>query len=272
MSTTRKVILVLSDGMNYAAAVSGMGFFMHLVEQKRASLYKVAGELPTLSRPMYETIHTGTIVLEHGIYSNRTVRRSKMPNIFQLAVDAGRKTAAAAYYWFSDLYNRAGYHRIDDREVDDPSLLIQHGRFYTRDDYPDLELFDTAAMLVRKFDPDYLLAHSSGMDYMGETYGSDTPQYRNTAARQDALLQELVPEWLERGYHVLLTGDHGVNADGIHGGTTADVRFVPLFLVGNGLPGKGDTGETVSMLQIAPTICRLMDLPIPPTMKAPPLV
>ena len=54
-----KAILVLSDGLRYDTAVAGMGYLGHLVESKLASLYKVTGELPSMSRPMYETIHTG---------------------------------------------------------------------------------------------------------------------------------------------------------------------------------------------------------------------
>jgi predicted AlkP superfamily pyrophosphatase or phosphodiesterase len=267
-----KVILVVSDGMSYDAAVNGMGYLMHLVERKLASLYKVIGELPTRSRPMYETIHTGVPVSEHGIVSNGIIRRSKMVNIFELAVKAGKTTAAAAYYWYSELYNRAPYDRIDDREVNDKTLLIQHGRFYTRDEYPDVELFATAGMLVRKYSPDYLLVHPSGMDYHGETFGSNTPEYRKTATRQDSLLANLIPEWMEKGYTILFTGDHGVNPDGMHGGTTPDVRHVPLFIIRPGITGEGDTNKMVSMLQFAPTICSLMSLPIPETMKATPLV
>ena len=67
--------------------------------------------------------------MEHGVVSNHVVRRSTKPNVFQSAVEAGKTTAAAAYYWFSELCNRASYDPIDDREVDDPALLIQHGRF-----------------------------------------------------------------------------------------------------------------------------------------------
>jgi predicted AlkP superfamily pyrophosphatase or phosphodiesterase len=265
---SQKVILVVSDGMRYDAAVNGMGYLMHLVESKLASLYKVVGELPSLSRPMYETIHTGMPVSEHGIVSNRTVRRSTMPNIFEIATKAGKTTAAAAYYWYSELYNRAPYDRINDREVNDETQLIQHGRFYTRDDFPDIELFSTAGMLVRKFNPDYLLVHPSGMDYHGETFGADTPEYRNTATRQDSLLANLILEWMEIGYSILFTGDHGVNADGIHGGPTPELRHVPLFIIQPGISGIGDSGKTVSMLQIAPTICSLLGLTIPETMKA----
>lgn len=54
-----KVILILSDGLRYDVAVANMGYLGHLVETKAASLYKVIGELPSISRPMYETVHTG---------------------------------------------------------------------------------------------------------------------------------------------------------------------------------------------------------------------
>jgi predicted AlkP superfamily pyrophosphatase or phosphodiesterase len=267
-----KVILVLSDGLRYDIAVARMGFLGHLVEAKLASLYKVIGELPSLSRPMYETVHTGLTVTEHGVVSNQVVRLSNQPNIFQLARDAGKTTAAAAFFWVSELYNRAPFDPIDDREVDDGSLLIQHGRFYTQNEFPDIDLFATAAMLVRRFDPDYLLVHPMGMDYYGDKYGADTREYRNHAVRQDIILANVLPEWMERGYNILVTGDHGISPDTGHGGTTPDVREVPLFLIRPGIPGHGDTGQTISQLQIAPTVCDLLGLPIPETMKRPSVV
>jgi predicted AlkP superfamily pyrophosphatase or phosphodiesterase len=267
-----KVVLILSDALRFDAALAGMGYLGHLIEMKKASLYKVTGELPSMSRPMYETTHTGVPVIEHGIVSNAVVRLSRMPNIFQAALQAGRSTAAAAYYWFSELYNRAPYDPVADKEVDDPSLPIQHGRFYTTDDYPDVELFNSAAALVRKYEPDYLLLHPMGMDYTGEKYGADSAEYRNHAIRQDMWLSVHLAEWQQRGYNILVTGDHGINADKLHGGTTPDVRDVPLYLVQPGVEGKGNTGKTLSQLQIAPTVCKLLGIPIPHTMKADPVV
>lgn len=272
MDATSKVILVLSDALRYDTAVDGMGFLGHLVETKQASLYKVIGELPSMSRPMYETVHTGLPVSQHGIIANYIDRMSDKPNIFQLAVAAGKTTAAAAYYWFSELYNRSPYDRLDDREVDDESLSIQHGRFYTEDDYPDIELFVTAGMLVRRFSPDYLLVHPMGMDYKGEKYGADSPQYRNQAIYQDMYMSALIAEWMQFGYTILVTGDHGINEDRLHGGTTPGVREVPLYLIRPGVPGSGDTGKTISQLQVAPTVCKLLGLEIPASMAHPPVV
>jgi predicted AlkP superfamily pyrophosphatase or phosphodiesterase len=267
-----KVILILSDALRYDAAVEGMGFLGHLVETRQASLYKVTGELPSMSRPMYETVHTGLPVSQHGIVANYVVRRSNQPNIFQAVVESGKTTAAAAYYWFSELYNRAPYDRIDDREVDDPSLLIQHGRFYTQDEYPDIELFATAGALVRKYSPDYLLVHPMGMDYSGEKYGADSSQYRNQAIFQDMYLSGLITEWMALDYNILVTGDHGINADHLHGGTTPEQRDVPLYLIRPDMQGAGDTGKVISQLALAPTICTLLGIPIPETMKSPSIV
>jgi predicted AlkP superfamily pyrophosphatase or phosphodiesterase len=263
-----KVILVFSDGLRYDTAVAGMGYLGYLVEAKLASLYKVTGELPSMSRPMYETVHTGLPVSEHGIVSNLVVRGSTKPNLFRSAREAGKTTAAAAYCWFSELYNRSPFDRIEDREVDDESLPIQHGRFYTQDDYPDIELFATAGMLVRRYNPDYLLVHPMGMDTAGEKYGANSAEYRNHAIRQDMWLATYLTEWMERGYSLLVTGDHGMNADGLHGGTTPEVREVPLYLIRPNIAGKGDTHEVISQLQIAPTICKLLEIEIPKTMKA----
>ena len=267
-----KVILVLSDGLRYDTPVAGMGTLGHLVEVKLASLYKVTGELPSMSRPMYETIQTGLPVSEHGIVSNLVVRSSTKPNIFQSAREAGKTTAAAAYYWFSELYNRVPFDRIDDREIDDDSLSIQHGRFYTQDDYPDLELFASVGMLVRRFRPDYLLVHPMGMDTAGGAHGSDSSEYHNHAIRQDMWLATYLFEWMEAGYSILVTADHGMNADGLHGGTTPELREVPLFLILAGTTGLGDTRKTISQLQIAPTVCKLLGVPVPGTMKMAALV
>jgi predicted AlkP superfamily pyrophosphatase or phosphodiesterase len=266
-----KVVLVVSDGLRDDTAAQAMGYLEHLVESKRATRYTVIAELPSMSRPLYETLHTGVPVWQHGVAHNRVIRRSTMPNVFQVAVEHGKTTAAAAYSWYSELYNGVPYDPVSDREVDDPSLLIQHGRFYTEDPYPDKELFATAGMLVRRFAPDYLLIHPMGMDWIGHQFTADSSQYRNNAIFQDVILAALIPEWLEVGYTVLVTGDHGMNRDGMHGGTQPEERNVPLYIIPPDGKGTGNTKKTVSQLHMAPTVCRLLGVPIPETMKHPPL-
>jgi arylsulfatase A-like enzyme len=47
--------------------------------------------------------------------------------------------------------------------------------------------------------------------------------------------------------------------------------MVPLYVLPPAGAGKGNTRETVSQLQVAPTILTLLGLPVPDTMKHPPI-
>jgi predicted AlkP superfamily pyrophosphatase or phosphodiesterase len=266
-----KVILVVSDGLRDDTAAAQMGYLEHMVEHGLGTRFTVRAEMPTVSRVLYETIHTGMPPHKHGITSNGTRRMSNQPNLFQLARAASLTTGAVAYYWYSELYNRYPFDPVDDKEVDDPALTIQHGRFFVGDAYPDADMLPLATAIARKYAPDYLLIHPMSMDHTGETYGADTAEYRNMAISQDQIFGVVVPDWLGRGYTVLITADHGVNRDRSHGGSTPDVRHVPLYALKPGQRGRGNTTETVSQLRIAPTVCRLLGIQIPSTMLEPPL-
>ena len=63
-----------------------------------------------------------------------------------------------------------------------------------------------------------------------------------------------------------------MNADRLHGGTTPDVRDVPLYWIKPGDAGRGDTHEVVSQFQFAPTICKLLGMEVPKTIIAAALV
>ena len=262
-----KVLMVVSDGLRDDVARQSMGYLEHLVETKQASHWTVQAELPTVSRPLYETLHTGLPVSQHGVTNNRVVRRSSVPNVFEQAVKNGRTTGAAAYYWFCELYVHAPYDYVADREVESPAQWIQHGRFYTEDATPDREVLAAGASLASRYQPDYLLVHPMGMDYVGTLHGSDSAEYRNQAITQDTILADLLPRWRNLGYTVLVTADHGITSDRTHGGSDPGSRRVPLYWVAPEGSGRGAVKAMPHQLQIAPTLCRILGIPVPPTMK-----
>jgi predicted AlkP superfamily pyrophosphatase or phosphodiesterase len=267
-----KVIMVLCDGLRYNTAVEMMGYMELMVEKQLASRYYIQGEMPTISRPMYETIHTGTPVNIHGITSNWVVRPSNMPNIFSIARENGKKTAASANFWFSELYNGCPYISGQDKECDDPALNIQYGRFYTTDAMPDEEIFNSGQSLLRKYHPDYLLIHPIGMDTLGHIHGPESNQYRNTAMLIDMFLATYVPGWLDEGYTVFVTADHGMSRNNSHNGSLPESRDIPLYLIQPQKPVAKILENNQSMLSIAPTVLKIMGLPVPATMKQSPLV
>ncbi|MFQ3176444.1 MAG: putative AlkP superfamily pyrophosphatase or phosphodiesterase [Psychromonas sp.] len=230
---SNKVILVVLDGLAYSTAEQCMGFLHALKEQGTATLYKLQCELPSMSRPLYETILTGARPAQSGIIHNNVVRNSTQSSIFSLARKNNLTTAAAAYHWFSELYNIAPFDAVRDRFTEAPEQLIQYGCFYNQNHYPDCHLYLDAEWLRRKYDPDFLLVHPMNIDDAGHRAGLDSAHYRNTARHSDLSLSYHLPEWIAAGYQILITADHGMNNDKSHGGTLSEERDIPLFVIGD---------------------------------------
>lgn len=256
---SNKVIAVVVDGLRFDTACETFGFIEHLVETNQAARYKVKSELPSLSRPLYEVLLTGTPAFENGITTNQTVRLSKEKSLFHLVKEHGLKSAAAAYYWVSELYNSAPFDFAQDRLQMDESKPIQYGLFYWEDDYPDSHLMADAENLRRRFSPDFLYIHPMGVDYKGELYGAGSKEYREQSLKMASLLAQLVPIWMQEGYHILITSDHGMSETGNHGGTTSGERDVPLYIISpDVLPGIYE--EEIPQLAFAPFVCELLGI------------
>lgn len=255
----KKVVLIVVDALRFDTACSHMGFLHHLVERKVAARYKICSEVPALSRPLYETILTGTPPIVHGVTSNMTVRLSTQKSVFHVAKEHGLSTAASAYYWVSELYNRAPFNHMADRIQLDTSLPIDNGLFYFEDHYPDSHVFADAAWLMDEKQPDFLYIHPMNVDDDGHKFTADSTQYRNRVLAMDAILSLFIPKCMAQGYEVIVTADHGMTSDGNHGGTTDEDRYVPLFVISDSVKAGINEG-VVSQLQIAPLCCHLLKM------------
>ena len=235
-----RVIFVLLDGLCLQTAQTCMGSLGALLAAERGVLLQVRSELPSLSRPLYECLLTGSTPLQSGIMHNAVVRRSNQQSVFDLASAQGRVTAASAYHWVSELYNHAPF---------------------DWDDYPDEAVFFDAEMLRQRYQPDLLMIHPMNIDDTGHHYGSDSSQYRNVVRRDDVYLSYYMAQWLQDGYQVIITADHGMNTDGTHGGQLAVERDVPLFLFGEAFVKEHkDPANVVKQTEICGLLCELLGL------------
>jgi predicted AlkP superfamily pyrophosphatase or phosphodiesterase len=264
----KKLIFVLLDGLRLDTAQAHMGFMSHLVERGLAFGGAVRSELPSLSRPLYETLLTGLPPIEHGIIGNAVSRPSSSESLFDRVRASGGKTAAAAYGWMCELYAASPFDPFKHRDWDDESSKLQHGRFYWEDDYPDTHLLADAESLRSRHDPDFLLIHSMNIDDAGHKHGGESPEYQASAAKADMALALCLPLWRQAGYQMIVTADHGMNAIKFHGGTTDAERFVPLYLWADGVRG-GASGLSIPQTQLAGLCCELME--IAPGKAMPPL-
>ncbi len=159
---------------------------------------------------------------------------------------------------------------MTDREVDDETLTIQHGRFYNDLDMPDSEVIHAGDLRIQRFAPDYMLIHPSALDMIGHRHGGESSEYNAQAAIVDGMLSQCVPRWLDTGYQVVVTSDHGMNRDGFHGGTSDESTLVPFYWIDGTTGGVDET--PASQLSVAPTVLRSMGVDAAPSMRQTPSI
>lgn len=257
-----KVIFVMIDAQCYEHAALRAGFLEHLVAEGRAAKYRMISGLPSLSRPMYETLMTGLPACEHGIYVNKTIRPSRCENVFSLTRKNGLVNAAAAYSWFAELYGGCcPYDMYRDRFLPDGSGEICHGIFYSNDDYPDDHVYADAEFLRTTYHPDFLLIHPMGVDRKGHlSFSSASREYHRAVENTFEQITFLLDRWHKDGYDVVVTGDHGMDTYGMHGGDEPIQREVPLYIFSDAVAPGNYTDHTIPNLNIAPLLCRLLGI------------
>ncbi|CAO98164.1 alkaline phosphatase family protein [Erwinia tasmaniensis] len=251
-----KTILVVLDGLNFQVARDAMGYLHAECAQGHGQFYPLSCELPSLSRPLYECILTGVTPVQSGIIHNGVSRLSTERSIFHYARDGGLTTAAAAYHWVSELYNRSPFDAVRDRHTHAPRLPIQYGHFYHDDGYPDSHLFEDAESLRIQHQPDFLLIHPMNIDDAGHQHGLNSSSYRNRARAADGWLSHWMPGWLKQGYQVMVTADHGMNDDRSHGGTLPEETQVPLFVFGAAFSLCADAAP--QQTELCGTLCQIL--------------
>ncbi|ASP33663.1 alkaline phosphatase family protein [Labrenzia sp. VG12] len=255
-----KVILVIMDGVGYDTAVSQCGYLQSAVSLGIARRWKMVTATPSISGPMYETIHTGLWPYEHGITCNHAMRSSEKDNVFSVARAAGRITAAVAHSYFHKLYAGEAWDPLRSIEHCNENGDLQYGRFYSMEGYgranavapAEIDLCAQTIRLIEDHQPDYLLLHTCAADTLGHTFGGDSAEYRAQAMMIDGALARVLPVWRAAGYEVMITADHGMSAEGAHGGTSSVETEVPFYYFGDGDVSTED--GRLNQLQLAASL------------------
>ena len=271
----KKLLLIILDGVPYANWRRYFGNLEGWVQSGEARVWKMRAVLPSTSATCYASIHTGVSPQVHKVTSNETIFRIDMPDIFSEVTRAGGLTGAVTHSFWSEFFNRHPFDYVRDIEYDEPGESpISHGRFHTMTGYghanqmtpSDVDLFATLTRLCLVKGIDYGILHTCTLDSMGHRFGHDVGEMDHACAVMDAMLAPFIPQWLEAGYEVMVTADHGQSLRGHHGGTGEDQQDFALYYFGE---GKGpEANVLLDQLQLAPTILSRMGVDIPDSMKA----
>ncbi|BCG84266.1 nucleotide pyrophosphatase [Mesorhizobium sp. 113-3-9] len=278
MALRSKLLLIILDGVPYRNWRRLMGNLEGWVQSGEARVWKMRSVLPSTSACCYASIHTGVSPQVHGILSNENRFRVAQPDIFSEVSKAGGKTGAVTHSYWSEFFRSYPFDLVEDMEYDEPGGPITHGRFHTMTGYnarnqmtpSDVDLFATLTMLTKRHGIDYGILHTCTLDSMGHRFGHDCHEMDHAVYAMDGMLAAFLPGWIEAGYEVMVTADHGQTDRGHHGGHDDEMQDFALYYFG---PAKGPEGDTLlDQLQLAPTVLSRLGVPVPATMKAKPFL
>ncbi len=277
MPLARKLLLIILDGLPWRNWPL-MGNLEGWAASGQARKWHMRSVLPSMSASCYASIHTGLPPQEHGVLSNNGRFRVERPDVFSEVAKAGGTSGAVANSYWSEIFNRAPFDFVRDIEYDEPEGPIHHGRFHSmtgetafnQTTPSDMDLFATLTMLTRRYGIDYGMLHTCTLDSMGHRFGHDCVEMDKSLGLIDYMLASFLPMWLDDGYEVIVTADHGQTGRGYHGGRGEEMQDFALYYFG---PAEGpNDGGVLDQLQMAPTILARLGVPAPDTMKAKPFL
>jgi len=257
---SQRVIIVVIDGLRADAFER-----MSLLERyrRRASLWRVWTEEPSLSYPGWTTILSGAPPEISGVTTNWYEGAVKVDHLLASAQRAGMRTAGAGSPGWEPLF-AGGFD--DFTGVKDPPYTDLPGIHATT-----FAVTREGERIVRDGRARLVLLHYPAPDLMGHGFGANSQAYADGVRAVDEDLIRLLGTLDLEQTTVLITSDHGHIDAGGHGGWEQVVREVPLMLLGAAI-APDEWPEPRRQADIAPTVAALLGLSLPAHSVGRPLI
>ena len=258
----RQVVVVLVDGLGLGA--SRRLPFVGALRARGADFDCAIGE-PSLSLPGRAVMLSGAWQEVNGQTTNYHPRPLRVDTVFAAARRQGLMTALTAgpgglRLFEPHLTRRVVYPKDPETApfaVYEAALRQQAAR--------------SRGLLEQvRTEPGLVMLELHAVDEAGHGWGSESDEYRRAAADADEAIRgfaALVD--LDRDT-LVVTADHGHVASGGHGGPEESVMHVPLVMAGAGI--RGGARGACRQVDLAPTLCTLLGLPLPAANQGRPLL
>ncbi len=250
---TGRVALVVLDGMRVDRAAE-LPAMQSLASRGASGVLEVV--LPSLSNPGRAAMVTGAPPEVSGVTNNSTFAPPPVQSIFSIAKKQGMDSAlVGSRFW--DTAFPGGIDSVDRFSGRPASYAARDLAAWQASSCDDIiaVLGDASAA--------FMVADLMAGDEAGHESGGLGQTYLDVTAAVDACLGRLV-EAFGPETTVVAVSDHG-HIDrwgrGGHGGEEDEVRFAPFAMAGPGV--RASEPIRGQLVDIAPTICALLGLPLP---------
>ncbi|MBE6589439.1 MAG: hypothetical protein E7643_04605 [Ruminococcaceae bacterium] len=243
-----KVILISIDGMRPDGLMQCGSAAVERLLKKGSYTLHANTVFPSVTLPCHMSLFYGVEPTRHGILSNTFVPQvHTVKGLFEKIAAFGGESAV--FYGWEPMRDVA------------PAGTCKYATYvnaYTADSVDTL-LTDRALSLIEEKKPDFVYLYQVETDEKGgHDNGWMSEEYlrRIHIATQNA---ERVVDAFGEEYEIIITADHGGH-DRMHGTSLAEDMTIPMIFIGKAFEA-GRRLDDVSILDIAPTVAKLMGLP-----------
>lgn len=248
MPLVPQIVFVVIDGLRYDAVVD-MPTLSLL--QRQGAVARALAHMPSYSQPTWTTLVSGAWPEVNGAAllnaPDDAIQPIAVDHIFAAAKRTGLTTALAGASWWAKMIPQ--------------DMLDAH--FFT-DSFRadgDQQSADAGLRFINNFHPNLTLIYFGDVDETAHEAGAESLAYRESAARVDDHLRDILESIDLRHTVLIITADHGHVDRGGHGGGDASVVYTPFVAVGEPIV-PGNYG-TIDEADIAPTIAAILGTPVP---------
>ena len=241
----KKVLLISIDGMRPDGLLQCGNPYVKELEKTCAYTYNARSVVPSVTLPCHFSMTHSAIPYRHGILTNTYVPQVRpIAGIFEKIKDAGGESAM--FYGWEPL-----------RDIATPGSLkyATYIQSYT-DESVDTLLTDAAYDLLSRKKPDFAFLYMVETDEKG---GHDNGWMSEAYLKRISIAIDNVKRMVEsfgEEYTIIVMADHGGH-DRTHGTELPEDMTIPLFFHGPDF-APGVIGEEISLLEIAPTIAKVL--------------
>ena len=244
----KKVILISIDGMRPDGLRACGNPYLSELEAKCAYTYSGASMFPSVTFPCHFSMSRSVTPQRHGILTNTYVPEVRpVKGIFEKVKDMGG--VSAMFYGWENI-----------RDIAKPgSLKFSTYMNFRMNESTDTYLTDECLRTVEKYSPDFVFLYLVDTDDLG---GHDVGWMSEEYLRRISIAIDNVKRVFEKfsdEYRIIIMSDHGGH-DRTHGTMLPEDMTVPFFFYGPEFT-PGEIVEPVSLLEIAPTIAKVMGIP-----------
>jgi len=252
------VIFIMTDGMRPDGMQQADTPHLDRFIQTSAYTLTARSVIPSVTLPCHMSIFTGVPPQKHGIFDNEYLPTPHTASGLVEHLLAHEKRTAFYYNW--DFL----------RDLCRPGHLDYS--FYTNTAYDlngDEPIVAHAIDALHARRDDFSFIYLGTIDVAGHAYGWMSDAYLRQIETIDSLIGQILAA-IPDDYHILIHSDHGGH-DNTHGTDSAEDMTVPWMLAGPNIKTGHHLTRTISLLDTAPTVAALLNVPLHPAWEGTPV-